>query len=613
MKNLTVDSKPGVRYPDAWRGLHAGKALLAAALALGGLFAAPTQASLAADPPTDAQVAAVIKGGQQYLFNQFHDNGDGTGYWSDYDNLTGTVTAVAALIESGKYSDAAYKPLIDKGVAFIKTMVKTDGGIYETAYSATYQTGLALVALGLYGQATTTDAAYRTIVQNAVNYLKSYQNIEGSTAAGDYGPNGEATSTNTYVCGAGSAEYYGGWAYTPGRDGNKCNSEGDLSNTQFAVMGLWYGSRYLGLTIDTAPWAKAVLAFLKHRQADDGGFFVYSGGSFKAMAATGGGIWSLSMIGQTDAKKAPTDTKTMLQNAVSWYDTHYTWVYTTSYMYAIYGMSKALTASIGTTGKVGTRTWTTDMRTEVVNSAYRTSVPGTGTVAAYDSWNSHSGLDPQAVAQTSWVLTSLAFASTSTESTEKVLGQEDTLDNPIKGLVTLHTTGGVTISASARGRVSAANLGKNVTLPVGAVSFTLNNVAPGGTATLTITPPAGALDKANPNSFVKADGVTIKDGLRWFKISGGDWKGQASVPITVDLAKGEIRVVLKDGGPEDADGVANGKIVDPGAPGFGEEDVVVAKNEDDLFGCSVGNGQPDPTLALLLLGGMVYLVRRRRS
>ena len=152
MKNLMVVSKPRVRYPDARRGLNAGKALLAAALALGGLFAAPTQA-WAADPPTDAQVAAVIKGGQQYLFNQFHDNGDGTGYWSDYDNLTGTVTAVAALIESGKYADAAYKPLIDKGIAFIKTMVKTDGGIYQTSYSATYQTGLALVALGLYGQA----------------------------------------------------------------------------------------------------------------------------------------------------------------------------------------------------------------------------------------------------------------------------------------------------------------------------------------------------------------------------------------------------------------------------------------------------------------------------
>lgn len=596
--------------------------LVAAALVLGGLLTAPVQAIQA--PVSDVEVAAAIKGGQQYLFNQFHDVGDGTGYWSDYDNLVGTVTAVSALIESGKMSDPVYKAMIEKGIAYIKTKAQADGGVYESSYSATYETGLALVALGLYGQATSTDAAYKDMVQKAVDYLKSYQNIEGSTAGGDYGPAGEATPTNATVCGSSVVEYYGGWGYSPSN--YKCNADGDLSNTQFAVMGLWYGSRYLGLPVDTAPWANAVLTFLKHRQDPDGGFYVYSGGDFKAIAANGGGIWSLAMIGQTDAKKDPADANTMLQNAVTWYDTNYTWNYSTAYMYAIYGNAKALTATIGTNGKVGVRDWVADMKNEVVNTLKRHSVPevpATGlipAVPAYDYWNSESGLDPKTVAQTSWVLTSLAFASTATESTEKLLPQEDRLDNYVKGLLVLHTTGGVTISAAGRDVVAGPSMGANVVLPVGAVSFTLNNVAPAGSSTvLSITPPVGALDPTNPNSFVKADGVTIKDGLNWFKIESGSWKEQPSVPISVDLAKGVILVTLKDGGPEDADGSADGKIVDPGAPGFGVAAAVapapvpVSQNDSGWFGCSLGNGQVDPTLFILLAGGAAYMLRRRRQ
>lgn len=595
----------------------------ALSLAMGGLLTAPLQAQ-AQTAATDAEVAAAIKGGQQYLFNQFHDAGDGTGYWSDYDKLVGTATAVTALIESGKMSDPAYRAQIEKGIAYIKTVASgnADGGIYLESYSATYETGLALVALGLYGQATSTDAAYAAIVQKAVDYLKSYQNIEGSTAGGDYGPAGEATPTNAAGCDSSVVEYYGGWGYSPSN--TKCNTDGDLSNTQFAVMGLWYGSRYLGLPVDTAPWAKALLTFLKHRQDTDGGFYVYSGGGYKAIAANGGGMWSLAMIGQTDAKKDPADANTMLQNAVTWYANHYTWNYSTAYMYAIYGNAKALTAVLGTNGKVGTQNWATDMKNEVVFSAYRTSVPevpasgDTPAVPAYDSWKSNGGLDPYTVAQTSWVLTSLAFASTSTESTEKLLAQEDRLDNVVTGLLTLHTTGGVTISSAAREVVAGASHGANVVLPVGAMSFTLNHVTPVGSSTvLSITPPVGALDPTNPNSFVKADGVTIKDGLSWFKVVGGAWKNLVSVPISVDLAKGVILVTLKDGGPEDQDGVADGKIVDPGAPGFGAAatapETSVVQDDSSLFGCSIGHGKPDPTLLILLVGGAVWALRRRRQ
>ncbi len=589
-----------------------------------GAWLIPAMPSLAAPAPaaTDQQVATAIAGAQNRLFNQFVDDGNGMGHWADYNNLTGTSAAVAALVESGMMVDPLYRAQIEKGIAFIKSKVKTNGGIYEQ-YNEAYETGMALVALALYGQATTTDAAYRTIVQDAVDFLKNYQNIEGSLRGGDYGPNGEATSTNVAGCNPNLnvGRYYGGWGYYPGNNNtNKCVTEGDLSNTQFVVMGLWYGSRYLGAPIETAPWAKALLYFLKSQQQASGGFNVYVNSYDESQrTAAASAMWSLAMIGQTAAKKSPTDTNTMVQNAVNWYgtgsqygDAAYTWNNGSSaYLYFIYAMSKALTATIGPAATVGSNNWALDMKTEVVNSQYRNS----GTYpdnSAFDYWYSNGGLDPQANAQTSWVLMSLAFASTSTPSTEKLLAQEEPLDNIARGLVTLHTTNGVTISAATRGNTAQANLGQNVVLPIGSVSFTLNNVPVGGTAVLSIQPPAGALDPTLPSSFVNADG-TLKAGLSWYKIIGADWKG-TSAPITIDLNQGVILVTLTDGGPEDADGVANGTIVDPGAPGFGVEPAAAATGGDGgFFGCTTGNGRPDPTLALLLLGGIAFLVRRRRG
>lgn len=605
------------------------RSLLAATSLAVGAWLLPALPTLAVTlPATDQQVATAIAGGHNYLFNQFVDEGNGRGYWPDYNNLTGTSAAVAALVESGKMADPLYRARIEKGIAFIKSQVQPNGGIYEQN-NESYETGMALIALALYGQATTTDAAYRTIVQNAVDFLKSYQNIEGSQRGGDYGPNGEATGTNPDTCGSSVVRYYGAWGYYPG-DSNtyKCSTNGDLSNTQFVVMGLWYGSRYLGAPIETAPWARAVLYFLKSQQQASGGFNVYpSSSDYSQRTGTASALWSLAMIGQTAAKKDPDDANTMVQNAINWFATGtdrndyshpaaYTWNNgRDAYMYFIYAMAKALTATIGPAAMVGTNNWALDMKTEVVNSQYRNSGSYPDN-SLFDSWNSGGGLDPRSVAQTSWVLMSLSFASTSTPSTEKLLAQEDLLDNIVRGLVTLHTTNGVTISAATRGNTAAANLGQNVVLPIGSVSFTLNNVPVGGTAVLSIRPPAGALDPTLPSSFVDSDG-SLKPGLSWFKIVGADWKGLASVPITIDRNLGVILVTLTDGGPEDADGVANGVIVDPGAPGFGAAaaaaPVAIADDDGGFFGCSSGSGRPDPTLALLLIGGIAFLVRRRRG
>ena len=71
----------------------------------------------------DEQVADAVAGGQEYLFNNFVDEGDTGYYWAsdnaDYYELAATAASISALIETGKYSDLDYKAQIDKAFAYI--------------------------------------------------------------------------------------------------------------------------------------------------------------------------------------------------------------------------------------------------------------------------------------------------------------------------------------------------------------------------------------------------------------------------------------------------------------------------------------------------------------
>lgn len=506
---------------------------------------------------TDAQIASAIKGGQKYLYDNFHDNGDGTGYFgtSGY-TLASTASAVSALLETGTYSDPAYKAIIDKAIAYIKSgtnnFIKPDGSIYES--NVTYETGIALTALALYGQATSQDAAYRTIVQNAINFLIGCQNTD------------EAYNT------------FGGWGY----DGSyKTGSWADMSNTQFAVMGLFYGSRYLGLAIKGQVWATNLLKFVKACQMPDGSInYMPVGSGYNYVSKqTGGGLWCLAMIDE-----AALGAGTVAQKAIDWYNTNYnasvsdgTFVngWEDSY-YGNFAWAKALTAVVGTANKVGDHNWVQDLKNHFWNriSTAKPPVPQTNPVTPCGWENSGSGDYQTVVMNAAWVVTSLSFADPSTESTQKLIPERPDTDTPPanQGLVTLESSGGVTISKAERGLINQAKKATEVILPIGSVNFTLNNIKPaGGKAVLKIIPPAGALDPNNPDGFINKDG-TIKKGLSWFKIASGNWKGMASVPIKLVPEGGPykaIEVTLTDGGPEDADGVANGKIVDPGAPGAG--------------------------------------------
>jgi len=84
------------------------------------------------------------------------------------------------------------------------------------------------------------------------------------------------------------------------------------------------------------------------------------------------------------------------------------------------------------------------------------------------------------------------------------------------------------------------------TLPHGMFSFRICCLNPGDTVTLTVTLP-----------------TTVPAGSRWWKYQGGSWY---SLPIGGG-GTSTITVTFKDGGQGDADGKADGQIMDDGAPG----------------------------------------------
>jgi len=508
------------------------------------ILAAP--ATLRAADATDDQIAAAVAGGQKHLFDNFIDGG-ATGYWNGSSpwassDFGATCIAVGALIETGKYSDPAYAAKIDKAIAYIKSYANSngDGGIHDGNH-VTYNNGLALVALSLYGQVTTQNAAYKTIIQDGINYF-----INGQTTDG-------------------------GWTYNP------CSScgGGDLSNTQFAVMGLWYASKYLGIQIKGQAWATKLLGFLDSLQDASGGFG-YTGPS-PSFNMTAGGLWCLAMIDEGTLSPG-----SRAQKAIDWVNSNYAWAPDTSYFgyYGVYALAKALTATLGTANPLGAHNWVTDLRNMAFANSSAVTVPQPATPVA-NSWNSN-GYYQRTPIDTPMVLMSLAFAASINTISRNVTAPVGT-DIPLvfQGFVTLKLPGGGPqfSGSSTQGNIGTDSLGNpitkppQVTLPIGSFDFTITNVPIGGTTVLTIECPAGALDPNNWNKggFLNQDG-TIKSGLSWFKIQGGAWKNLPGVPIRLVPVGGPytaIEVTLRDGGPEDLDHKADGIIIDPGAPGVG--------------------------------------------
>jgi LPXTG-motif cell wall-anchored protein len=109
------------------------------------------------------------------------------------------------------------------------------------------------------------------------------------------------------------------------------------------------------------------------------------------------------------------------------------------------------------------------------------------------------------------------------------------------GTLSITTTSGRVVGLTAVPLAGLPTPPAGLNLPYGAITFRIEDLAPGESVTVRITVPGPATDYA--------------------KVTAGGW---ATVPGTVTLGNG-VAVTLTDGGIGDADGLANGVIVDPGA------------------------------------------------
>ncbi len=110
------------------------------------------------------------------------------------------------------------------------------------------------------------------------------------------------------------------------------------------------------------------------------------------------------------------------------------------------------------------------------------------------------------------------------------------------GNVTIYTSAGGLVRVSGSTVPTTPTPPPGVQFPYGVFDFTVVNLVPGASTTITITLPAPVTQywKLHGNAWYQLTGVTF---------SGND-----------------VIFTLVDGGPDDADGAANGTIVDPGGP-----------------------------------------------
>jgi len=261
-----------------------------------GMLALPSGAAAA---PKPADIDAVVKKAAEFLKTKQGDDG------SFAPKLAGpgiTALTVAALIKAGV---PPTDPVVAKGLKYLETSVKPDGGVYDKGL-ANYTTCLALVAFSEANK----DGKYAKVIENAAKFVKGLQ----------YGEGLESSDVR-----------YGGAGY--GKPGGK--DRPDLSNTHFMVEALLAS----GVSKDD-PAIKRAITFISRSQnlpgefnnqpfatkasPDDKGGFIYNpeakdaaGGLRSAGSMTYAGLKSFlyAGLGKDDPR---------VKAAVDWIARHYT-------------------------------------------------------------------------------------------------------------------------------------------------------------------------------------------------------------------------------------------------------------------------------------------------
>jgi len=115
------------------------------------------------------------------------------------------------------------------------------------------------------------------------------------------------------------------------------------------------------------------------------------------------------------------------------------------------------------------------------------------------------------------------------------------------GTTTFTTDGGSINNLTASATTPCGSLA-GFSFPHGFFSFSVTNITPGSTATITITLP-----------------YSLPAGAQYWKCQNGQWVNATSLLGSND-GDNVLTITLTDGGSGDADGAANGTIVDPGGP-----------------------------------------------
>ncbi len=558
---------------------------------------------LAADDVTSADVALAIQQGEWWLYGQqipaiYGVGGEylsGGNVGSDAYAFASTCFAVSAWLENGV--SATDQHVID-GMNYI--LANMDIQVTPTQHHLAYHSGVTLMALSLYGQASDSEETnfpgYAAKVRGVYDLVLGYQSSDANGV----------TSADVAT--------YGSWGYNTSNTG----SWGDLSNTQYAALGVWYASRYFDESVSDKPWASAMLTYVNRCHgwdatndqpwADgldstitDGAFsYISTGKSFYPSGTqTGGGLWCLAMIGE--------DQNPMVPVAIDWFRNHYTWdinLATSGQYYALFGMAKALTAMLPPDEVIsGDKSWTQDLANQMIAEKHVVS----GLVESGDEWVagdvaywwSGCGFDGNQIIATSWVMMSLAFADTSTESNEKHLAQPDDMTNPIQGKVTIRTTGGVTISSATRENVSS----DVAEFPIGAFSFILYNVPEGGTVVVRFEPPAEGFNPDNLSGFVDVNGAP-KVTLCWMGLQGIDWSMLQGVTVNVDTDGQFIEISLTDNGAGDSDSIPGQITVTSSALALYESEG--GNSSYGSGGCQVTSLSP----LMMMLLPLAWLVKR---
>jgi len=258
------------------------------------------------------------------------------GSWSNEPAVTSL--AVLAMLNWG-YDEN--DPVVHAGLDYLLNTIKVNdnGSFHNESGRYTYYTSIAILPL-----IATRNDDYKDEIQKMRNWLIGSQWDEDSFYASI-----DTTNIN-----------YGGFGYGNG-------SRADLSNTQWALMGIKAADEYLGVNANDTDqtYDKAAQYFLERCQnADGGSYYTPNGGSIHSMTAAS--VWSYLLCGVGPGEVPVAD-------GLQWLAENYSlisndgWGRTSDYYYAL-TFAKALTMSHKTKlGDIGGHDWFEELSEQLMN------------------------------------------------------------------------------------------------------------------------------------------------------------------------------------------------------------------------------------------------------